>query len=65
MFEYHGWITVRETAVDDDDNVRLGQIVDVRDDEDPGYENEVRVSRLARSSVTQHTETGCPRASRR
>ncbi|MEV1078723.1 Imm7 family immunity protein [Streptomyces sp. NPDC050211] len=28
MFEYHGWITVRETAVDDDDEVRLRQIVD-------------------------------------
>lgn len=24
LFDYHGWITARETAVDDDD-VRLGQ----------------------------------------
>ncbi|MER5469798.1 Imm7 family immunity protein [Streptomyces sp. NPDC002685] len=28
MFEYHGWITVRETAADDDDEFRLWQIVD-------------------------------------
>ncbi|MFE0996662.1 Imm7 family immunity protein [Streptomyces mutabilis] len=28
MFEYHGWITVRETATDDDDEPRLRQIVD-------------------------------------
>ncbi|MFE3289042.1 Imm7 family immunity protein, partial [Streptomyces sp. NPDC059233] len=28
MFEYHGWITVRETAVDDDDDVRLRQVVE-------------------------------------
>ncbi|WP_020124156.1 Imm7 family immunity protein [Streptomyces canus] len=28
MFEYHGWITVRETATDDDDESRLRQIVD-------------------------------------
>ncbi|MFJ6443601.1 Imm7 family immunity protein [Streptomyces sp. NPDC091649] len=28
MFEYHGWITVRETAADDDDQPRLRQIVD-------------------------------------
>lgn len=28
MFEYHGWITVRETAADDDDEARLRQIVD-------------------------------------
>ncbi|MEU0920491.1 Imm7 family immunity protein [Streptomyces cyaneofuscatus] len=28
MFEYHGWITVRETAADDDDQSRLRQIVD-------------------------------------
>ncbi|MGW0571081.1 Imm7 family immunity protein [Streptomyces tauricus] len=27
MFDYHGWITVRETAADDDD-ARLRQIVD-------------------------------------
>ncbi|MFE0508838.1 Imm7 family immunity protein, partial [Streptomyces sp. NPDC058964] len=27
MFEYHGWITVRETAADDDE-ARLRQIVD-------------------------------------
>ncbi|MET9602490.1 Imm7 family immunity protein [Streptomyces sp. NPDC006459] len=116
MLEYHGWITVRETAVDDDDDVRLRQVVDelrlriaqmaspylldprwmngepfihlgghpnhrssldvvdlfehvakvapgsygllhIRDDEDPAHENEVRVLRLARGSVTEHTET--------
>ncbi|MFI1397738.1 Imm7 family immunity protein [Streptomyces sp. NPDC020681] len=115
MFEYHGWITVRENAVDDDDDVRLRQIVDelqlridqmaspylldlrwmngepfihlgghsnhrsapdvvglfehvatvapgsygllhIRDDEDPGHENEARVLRLARGTVTEHTE---------
>ncbi|MGW0841721.1 Imm7 family immunity protein [Streptomyces sp. NPDC002787] len=115
MFEYHGWITVRQSAVDDDDDVRLRQIVDdlrlriarmdspylldlrwmngepfihlgghsnhrsspdatalfehvaavapgsygllhVRDDEDPGHENEVRVLRLVRGTVTHHTE---------
>ncbi|MGW4596297.1 Imm7 family immunity protein [Streptomyces sp. NPDC004457] len=115
MFEYHGWITVRETAADDDDEARLRRIVDelelhiaqmdspylldlrwmngepfihlggysnhrsspdpvelfehvavvapascgllhVRDDEDPGHENEVRVLRLVRGVVTQHTE---------
>ncbi|MGW0757931.1 Imm7 family immunity protein [Streptomyces sp. NPDC002814] len=115
MFEYHGWITVRETAVDDDDEIRLRQIVDelqlriarmaspylldlrwmngepfihlgghsnhrsspdvvglfehvaavapgsygllhIRDDEDPGHENEVRVLRLARGTITLHTE---------
>ncbi|MFI9756028.1 Imm7 family immunity protein [Streptomyces collinus] len=115
MYEYHGWITVRETAVDDDDADRLRQIVDelrrritqmaspylldlrwmngepfihlggfsnhslspdvvglfeyvaaiapgsygllhVRDDEDPGHENEVRVLRLVRGGLTQHTE---------
>ncbi|MFF4828337.1 Imm7 family immunity protein [Streptomyces sp. NPDC001312] len=28
MVEYHGWITVRESAVDDDDEARLRQIVD-------------------------------------
>ncbi|MGW1216180.1 Imm7 family immunity protein [Streptomyces sp. NPDC002499] len=115
MFEYHGWITLRETAVDDDDESRLRQVVDdlrlriaqmaspylldlrwmngepfihlgghsnhrsspdvvglfehvaevapgsygllhVRDDEDLGHENEVRVFRLARGAVTEHTE---------
>ncbi|MEW2252775.1 MULTISPECIES: Imm7 family immunity protein [unclassified Streptomyces] len=115
MFEYHGWITVRESATDDDDEPRLRQIVDelrlriaqmdspylldlrwmngepfihvggysnhrsspdvvelfehvaavapgsygllhVRDDEEPGLENEVRVLRLVRGMVTQHTE---------
>ncbi|EKX64685.1 Imm7 family immunity protein [Streptomyces ipomoeae] len=115
MFEYHGWITVRETAVGDDDEGRLGEIVEelracidemaspylldlrwmngepfihlgghsnhrsspdvvglfehvaavapgsygllhVRDDEDPGHENDVRVLRLARGAVTWHTE---------
>jgi hypothetical protein len=115
MFEYHGWITVRETATDDDDEPRLRQIVDelhlhlaqmdspylldlrwmngepfihlggysnhrsspdvvelfervavvapgsygllhVMDDEDPEHENEVRVLRLVRGRVTQHTE---------
>ncbi|MGW8777065.1 Imm7 family immunity protein [Streptomyces sp. NPDC055796] len=115
MFEYHGWITVRETAADDDDGPRLRQIVDelrrhiarmdspylldlrwmngepfihlggfanhrsspdvveffehvavaapgsygllhVHDDEDPDRENEVRVLRLVRGRVTQHTE---------
>ncbi|WP_326704435.1 Imm7 family immunity protein [Streptomyces cyaneofuscatus] len=115
MFEYHGWITVRETAADDDDESRLPQIVDelrlriaqmdspylldlrwmngepfihlggysnhrsspdvaglfeqvavvapgsygllhVRDDEEPDHGNEVRVLRLVRGVVTQHTE---------
>ncbi|MFJ2178870.1 Imm7 family immunity protein [Streptomyces sp. NPDC087851] len=115
MFEYHGWITVRETADGDDDEARLREIVDelqlriaqmdspylldlrwmngepfihlggnsnhrsspdvvelfeyaavvapgsygllhVRDDEEPDHENEVRVLRLARGVVTQHTE---------
>ncbi|MGV9351883.1 Imm7 family immunity protein [Streptomyces spiralis] len=115
MFEYHGWITVRETAADDDDEARLRRIVDglevhiaqmdspylldlrwmngepfihlgghsnhrsspnvvelfehvavvapgsygllhVRDDEEPGHENEVCVLRLVRGVVTQHTE---------
>ncbi|GAA1104000.1 Imm7 family immunity protein [Nocardiopsis composta] len=115
MFEYHGWITVRETAADDDDEARLRRIVEglrpriaemagphlldlrwvngepfihlggssnhrsapdvvglfghvaevapgsygllhVRDDEDPGRENEVRVLRLARGAVSWHTE---------
>ncbi|WP_406375877.1 immunity 7 family protein [Streptomyces sp. NBC_00647] len=115
MFEYHGWITVRETAADDDNEPRLQQIVDelrlriaqmdspylldlrwmngepfihlggssnhrsspdvvelfehvaqvapgsygllhVHDDEEPGHENEVRVLRLVRGLVTQHTE---------
>ncbi|MFG1808027.1 Imm7 family immunity protein [Streptomyces sp. NPDC049040] len=115
MFEYHGWITVRESAVGEDDDVRLRQIVDelrlriagmadpylldlrwmngeafvhlgghsnhrsspgiaglfehvaavapasygllhVRDDEDPGHENEVRVTRLARGAITHHVE---------
>ncbi|WP_327134730.1 immunity 7 family protein [Streptomyces sp. NBC_01343] len=28
MFEYRGWITFRETAVDDDDDVRLRHVVD-------------------------------------
>ncbi|WP_205023395.1 Imm7 family immunity protein [Streptomyces sp. HB132] len=28
MFEYHGWITVRDTAADDDDEPRLRRIVD-------------------------------------
>ncbi|GHF38513.1 Imm7 family immunity protein [Streptomyces griseosporeus] len=114
MFEYHGWITVRETAADDDDEPRLQQIVDelrlhiarmdspylldlrwmngepfvhlggfsnhrlpdviqlfehvaavapgsygllhVHDDEEPGHGNDVRVLRLARGRVTQHTE---------
>ncbi|WP_189768296.1 Imm7 family immunity protein [Streptomyces tauricus] len=114
MFEYHGWITVRETVADGDD-ARLRQIVDelrlhiaqmdspyllelrwmngepfihlggcsnhrsspdvaelfehvavvapgsygllhVRDDEEPDHENEVRVLRLVRGVVTQHTE---------
>lgn len=115
MFEYHGWITVRETAADDDGESRLRQIVDglrrhtarmaspylldirwmngepfihlggasnhrsspdvvelfehvavvapgsygllhVLDDEEPGRGNEVRVLRLVRGRVTQHTE---------
>ncbi|GGJ07267.1 Imm7 family immunity protein [Streptomyces brasiliensis] len=114
MFEYHGWVTVRESTGDDEDG-RLARIVDelrayvaelaspylldlrrmngepfihlgghanhrspdvaellahvgavapgsyglvhVRDDEDPGYENEVRVLRLVRGVVTVHTET--------
>ncbi|GHI83326.1 Imm7 family immunity protein [Streptomyces xanthophaeus] len=115
MFEYHGWITISETAAGDDDDVRLRRIVDelrlriarmaspylldlrwmngqpfihlggmanhrsstdviglfehvaavapgsygllhVRDDEDPDHENEVRVLRLTRGAITQHTE---------
>ncbi|MGW3289784.1 Imm7 family immunity protein [Streptomyces sp. NPDC001002] len=115
MFEYHGWITVRETAVGEDDEIRLRQIVEelqlriaqmaspyllelrwmngepfihlgghsnhrsspdvvglyehvaavapgsygllhFRDDEDPSYENDVRVLRLARGTITLHTE---------
>ncbi|MFI8100324.1 Imm7 family immunity protein [Streptomyces sp. NPDC086023] len=114
MFEYHGWITVREAAAGDDDDARMRQVVDdlrlyiarmasphlldlrwmngeafihlggnsnhrspeavglfeyvakvapgsygllhVRDDEDPGCENEVRVLRLARGAVTHHSE---------
>jgi len=90
MFEYHGWITVRESAADDDEQPRLRQIADelggfsnhrsspdvaelfehvgvvapgsygllhVGDDEDPDHENEVRVLRLVRGRITQHTET--------
>ncbi|MFF4012587.1 Imm7 family immunity protein [Streptomyces sp. NPDC001717] len=38
MFEYHGWITVRETAVDDDDDVRLRQVVE---------ELRLRIARMA------------------
>ncbi|WP_329316930.1 Imm7 family immunity protein [Streptomyces sp. NBC_01262] len=115
MFEYHGWITIRETAADADDSAQLRQIVEslrhriqqiaspylldlrwmngepfihlggfsnhrtspeifdlfshvgsvapgsygllhVRDDEDRGHGNEVRVLRLARGIVTEHTE---------
>lgn len=115
MFEYHGWITVRETAVGDDDDTRLNRIVEelrlkidrmdspylldlrwmngepfvhvggnsnhrsdpdivalfehvatiapgsygllhILDDEDPGHENEVRVLRLVRGTLTHHTE---------
>lgn len=29
MFEYHGWITVRESPAEDDDEARLRSIVDV------------------------------------
>ncbi|MFJ8775545.1 Imm7 family immunity protein [Streptomyces microflavus] len=32
-------------------------LLHVRDDEDPGHGNEVRVLRLVRGRVTQHTET--------
>ncbi|MFG2312983.1 Imm7 family immunity protein [Streptomyces sp. NPDC048566] len=115
MFEYHGWITVRDSAAGDDE-VRLLRIVDelelhiaqmdspylldlrwmngepfihlggssnhrsspnvvellehvavvapgsygllhIRDDEDPGHENEAIVLRLVRGAITQHTET--------
>ncbi|MEU8793696.1 Imm7 family immunity protein [Streptomyces sp. NPDC048643] len=115
MFEYHGWITVREAAADDDAEPRLRQIVDelrlriaeidspylldlrwmngepfihlggssnhrsspdivelfehvavaapgsygllhLHDDEESGHQNEVRVLRLVRGMVTQHTE---------
>ncbi|MFG2989272.1 Imm7 family immunity protein [Streptomyces sp. NPDC048257] len=28
MFEYHGWITIRESATDDDDPIRLTEIVE-------------------------------------
>ncbi|RCV50380.1 Imm7 family immunity protein [Marinitenerispora sediminis] len=115
MFEYHGWVTVRESPADDDDG-RLARIVEelgrrvellasphlldlrwmngepflhlggfanhraaavelldllayvgavapgsygllhIRDDEDPGRENEVRVVRLARGRLSEHTE---------
>ncbi|MET8945147.1 Imm7 family immunity protein [Streptomyces sp. NPDC004542] len=73
MFEYHGWVTVLESAGDDE--IRLRRIVDglrahvgsvapgsyglihIRDDEDPGHENEVRDLRLVRGTVTEHTET--------
>ncbi|MFI0238002.1 Imm7 family immunity protein [Streptomyces sp. NPDC016845] len=116
MFEYHGWITVRESATADDDEAAPRGIADdlrlhvdrldspylldlrwmngelflhvgghsnhrsspdivglfehvatvapgsygllhIRDDEDPGHENEIRVLRLVRGAVTQHTET--------
>ncbi|MEU0029652.1 Imm7 family immunity protein [Streptomyces sp. NPDC006335] len=115
MFEYHGWITVRETAACDDDEANLQQIVNelrlriaqmdspylldlrwmngspfihlgghsnhrsapdivelfehvavvapgsygllhVRDDEEPDHGNEVRMLRLVRGVLTQHTE---------
>ncbi|MFF7751607.1 Imm7 family immunity protein [Streptomyces sp. NPDC007971] len=115
MFEYHGSITVRESAGDEDEGSRLRRIVDelrahicrmnspylldlrwmngepfihlgghsnhrsapdvlelfrhvaaiapgsygllhVRDDEDPGHENEIQVLRLARGTLTEHTE---------
>ncbi|MFE1312805.1 Imm7 family immunity protein [Streptomyces sp. NPDC058755] len=115
MFEYHGWITVRESAGEEDDDSRLRQIVDelreriaamdspylldlrwmngepfihlgghsnhrsapdvfelfahvatiapgsygllhVRDDEDPRHENEARVLRLVRGTLSEHTE---------
>ncbi|MER6167986.1 Imm7 family immunity protein [Streptomyces violaceorubidus] len=115
MFEYHGWITVRESAAGDGDEPALRQIVDglrrhiaqmdspylldlrwmngepfihlggfsnhrsspdvvalfehvaltapgsygllhVLDDEEPDHENEVRVLRLVRGRVTEHTE---------
>ncbi|MGW7258327.1 Imm7 family immunity protein [Streptomyces sp. NPDC054834] len=32
-------------------------LVDIRDDEDPGHENEIRVRRLVRGTVSEHTET--------
>ena len=115
MFEYHGWITVRETAANDDDETRGGLLVaelrrhsaqwpspyllDLRgmtgapythlggssnhrsspdvvglfehvavvapgsygllhfhDDEEPDRENEIRVLRLVRGTITQHRE---------
>ncbi|MYW65912.1 hypothetical protein GTY65_17895 [Streptomyces sp. SID8379] len=115
MFEYHGWITVRESVRADDDEAGLPGIVDelrlrvaaldspylldlrwmngepflhvgghsnhraspdvvalyehvaavapgsygllhIRDDEDPDHGNEVRVVRLARGTLTHHTE---------
>ncbi|GHI03915.1 Imm7 family immunity protein [Streptomyces cellostaticus] len=31
-------------------------LLHVRDDEDPGHENEIRVLRLARGTLTEHTE---------
>ncbi|MEU6113795.1 Imm7 family immunity protein [Streptomyces sp. NPDC047117] len=37
MFEYHGWITVRETAADDDDEARLRRIV---------YELELHIAQM-------------------
>ncbi|WP_107437969.1 Imm7 family immunity protein [Streptomyces mirabilis] len=77
MFEYHGWITVRETAVDDDDDVRPGQIVDelrlhIAQMASPclvdrrWMNGAMRMryvfGRLARGTVTQHTERRCLRA---
>jgi hypothetical protein len=115
MFEYHGWITIRDSAAEDEDNSRLAEIFEslqqriqqiaipylldirwmngepflhmggfsnhrtspeildlfnhvgaiapgsygllhIRDDEDRAHFNEVRVVRLARGNVTQHTE---------
>ncbi|MGW6944285.1 Imm7 family immunity protein [Streptomyces xanthophaeus] len=38
MFEYHGWITISETAAGDDDDVRLRRIVD---------ELRLRIARMA------------------
>ncbi|MFE6894061.1 Imm7 family immunity protein [Streptomyces sp. NPDC057694] len=115
MFEYHGWITVRQSADADSEESALPRIVDelrlhidglaapylldlrwmngepflhigghanhrtaphpvalyehvaavapgsygllhIRDDEDPGHANQMRVVRLARGAVTHHTE---------
>ncbi|MFF4993806.1 Imm7 family immunity protein [Streptomyces sp. NPDC000656] len=53
MFEYHGWITVRETAVDDDDDLRLRHVVD---------ELRLRVAQTARAGAVGRRSSGCRNA---